>query len=202
MQPKDGANGIKLPGRLSLHLSPFSLPLSLAELSPAHGRAAPAPGPAERRPAAPWGGRGGSRAAALGDSAFPAVLFLNRTDRLYYDDDDYGAARERPLPLSVPLPAARSPLCACGPGRQAAGLPSVPAPFRGGGRGRRAAAHRCPPHPRPRRHGGWGAEATRAAAPGPGGGGRAPPGSPSARAAAAGRRAPGGAPAAPIGFIN
>lgn len=34
------------------------------------------------------------------------------------------------------------------------------------------------------------------------GGGRAPPGSPSARAAAAGRRAPGGAPAAPIGFIN
>lgn len=201
MQPKDGANGIKLPGRLSLHLSPFSLPLSLAELSPAHGRAAPAPGPAERRPAAPWGGRGGSRAAALGDSAFPAVLFLNRTDRLYYDDDDYGAARERPFPLSVPLPAARSPLCACGPGRQAAGLPSVPAPFRGGGRGRRAAAHRCPPHPRPRRHGGWGAGATRAAAPGPGGG-RAPPGSPSARAAAAGRRAPGGAPAAPIGFIN
>ena len=170
MQPKDGANGIKLPGRLSLHLSPFSLPLSLAELSPAHGRAAPAPGPAERRPAAPWGGRGGSGAAALGDSAFPAVLFLNRTDRLYYDDDDYGAARERPFPLSVPLPAARSPLCACGPGRQAAGLPSVPAPFRGGGRGRRAAAHRCPPHPRPRRHGGWGAGATRAAAPGPGGG--------------------------------
>lgn len=170
MQPKDGANGIKLPGRLSLHLSPFSLPLSLAELSPAHGRAAPAPGPAERRPAAPWGGRGGSRAAALGDSAFPAVLFLNRTDRLYYDDDDYGAARERPFPLSVPLPAARSPLCACGPGRQAAGLPSVPAPFRGGGRGRRAAAHRCPPHPRPRRHGGWGAGATRSAAPGPGGG--------------------------------
>lgn len=170
MQPKDGANGIKLPGRLSLHLSPFSLPLSLAELSPAHGRAAPAPGPAERRPAAPWGGRGGSGAAALGDSAFPAVLFLNRTDRLYYDDDDYGAARERPFPLSVPLPAARSPLCACGPGRQAAGLPSVPAPFRGGGRGRRAAAHRCPPHPRPRRHGGWGAGATRSAAPGPGGG--------------------------------
>ena len=166
MQPKDGANGIKLPGRLSLHLSPFSLPLSLAELSPAHGRAAPAPGPAERRPAAPWGGRGGSGAAALGDSAFPAVLFLNRTDRLYYDDDDYGAARERPLPLSVPLPAARSPLCACGPGRQAAGLPSVPAPFRGGGRGRRAAAHRCPPHPRPRRHGGWGA----------GGGGSGPAG--------------------------